>query len=302
MRSASAAASPRAGRPQSARWVRPCSCRFGGAKTPKAQRAGRRAPSATVPPWHSWVRSQDGVPHRRIRARVRVRADDARSLPRVAHLVASVGRVVVGGVVRPADAHFARVGRVYIRGRAPVRADRAEHTLAVERAVAHVCKVERQFARGHDERCRQRAGRSGSRGRLPVQRRHDNLRDLMVAAAARQLEWRAMYAAPTRVGVAGEIGAERDEGLSHLEAAVVACLMERRVVPRRAVGRREIGARGDEALRLGCVVGVAGDVVQLSVELAGGARVAVRRRGAEANAVAGVNGGGGATAHSWWQH
>ena len=99
-----------------------------------------------------------------------------------------------------------------------------------------------------------------------------------MAAAPGELERDAGRAAAARVRVSVERRAQLDEGLGHLVAPVVRRLVERRVAPMRPVGRSEVGAPRDERARLGRVVGIARDVVELGVEGGRGGGVAMRWR------------------------
>ena len=81
-------------------------------------------------------------------------------------------------------------------------------------------------------------------------------------------------------------GAELDQARRHPVTAVDGGLVQGCVVPIWAVGRVELRARGDERTRLGGVVRVPGDIVELSVESGGGGGVAVGGRRAEIEAAA----------------
>ena len=94
-------------------------------------------------------------PHGRVGAWMPIGADDARRLRRVALLVATVRRVVVGSVGGPVEAHLARVGGVGVAGAAEVGAECVKDAAGVEGGVV---------ARAEGEGAQQLAGhRRGGR-------------------------------------------------------------------------------------------------------------------------------------------
>eukprot|EP00964_Phaeocystis_antarctica_P129342 scaffold93181_cov54-Phaeocystis_antarctica.AAC.3 len=112
--------------------------------------------------------------------------------------------------------------------------------------------------------------------RTALHRSLDHVGDCVVAAAACELKRDPRRPTATRVRVQMQRRRELDERLRHLVAAVEGGLVERRVAPIGPVGRREVGTHLDEALSLGGVICVAGNVVELAVERACGWWVSVR--------------------------